>query len=738
MPCKGFGDMKLFQNLLKVFLIAAASRYPLFKVVDSLIENRQSMEQCTKELPCNYVRVFPGKVVPGTGPQVIRVYNGMERPLFMSGRWTHWMDVIPLLNFSVIGSIEYNLSTIDEKQEVRLAHGLNATPQLEEFFQKYPGMRSPMQEAVDALPDHVSPVTYFGMVVCRIVTGITTMPSIWAQRFLEKVVVHERGLQSTRLPLQHIPSSYINGSNGTADEFCGSAATKETIRSHMEKGLSGLTYKISLAGSLFFTVLHDWSLLIKSECGCTCTSRDELYIVVIGVLAFMCLTVTTGACFSWSSGALSVFVAPAPGDTVCFYHLPHLRAFFALATPLSLLFLTLAQLQLLAKSFAKGDFLYTSSYQLPFSYVATSNAWRAGSSFLDDAHSPHRAGRPPLSTPPVVVEEDDDTEEADEEHRRMIHWRRICLWIMDYWFLAIQVLVISPAGMTITKSFVEYAVFTINSQDRISTIVVMGMCCAPFGMFLALGLLQLLELLRKCRGAYVRWSTHSKEAEDLAHAGEPHSFSIAEFFRPLVIFICFAACLSLSPIRLLWNTPKVLDLFRAELWGNGGVSLFLFGISIVSTNVFSIRESLVELERMEFGLTTEESKQQLAEVRALKKDLLREVEDLGRYEEDLQQRVQNLEKGLPQPSEVCCCCTYSSVERREKVCWRLDIRGVEIKCSGGWHHELVSVAAWNSNAKKGLEDQKQSEESEDEDEVSLLKMAEKQERGLQLLSLRQR
>lgn len=643
--------------------------------------------------------------------------------LFISEKWSHWLDVVPVLNFSVIGSVEYRNSTERDALHVKIADGEEPDHNLEDFFKQYPAMRRPMRQAVKSLPDNVTSWTYFGMIVCRLVTGITTKPGVIAGAFLERhqsVFFAEGTLQPSQFPMQHIPLSY-NGSNGTVEEVCSSNTTKANIRSHMEHGLSVYVYTFALGGWFLFTVLHDWSLLIQRDCQIQRTDHHDLGILLLGAMSFMCLTVTTGAGFSWSSGALSIFVSPIGDGTVCFYHLPHIRAFFALGTPLYLLYSTMAQLQLMAKSFAFGDFLYTERYQLPFEYVASSTSWKEGSSFVDDVHSPRRAGRqvkPLMPTEPILTDLDEDKAKEAQESRRMVHWRRILLWLLDYWFVMIQVLVISPAGMTITKSAVEYAVITLNSQDWVSKIVIGAMCTGPSLMFLGLGSLQLLELLRKCGSCLGCCSSSSEEERD----PELTPCSISEFLRPLVMLICWAAGFSFWPVGLLRSPPKVLDLFNAELWGNAGIALFLFGISVVSTNVFSIREPLEELERKEFGLTLEESENYLKEATDLQEDLQKEVEHLADYREQLQERVKKLKaEELEEPEEVCCCSEHAPRERHGKLCcWCVICKGYQIRCSGGWHHELVRLEAQKLSEGLCNSGSAQKEETQDE-EAALLR-----------------
>lgn len=697
---------KLYWYLLKVVLIATATRYPMYQVVSSLIRDPKSLVPCTQENPCNYVRVFPGTLVPGTGPQVIRVYNGMERPLFISEQWTHMFGVVPILNYSVIGSIEYKSSKTEAADVVTLADNGTASDKLREFWRRHPGMEDAMKNETMNLPDYVSHPTYFGMLVCRIVTGIVTRPSIWADEIINKVL--ERGLQTSVHPLQHIPSSYVsNDGTGATEAYCGADKTKDKIKTHMDHGLSFWVYLCSLAGWLVFTVLHDFSLLIEHFCelpekrGCSLKKTA----LVIGCLSFVCQTVATGACFSWSSGTLSIFVAPGPKeqpDTVCFYRLQHLQAFFALGTPLFLHYLLMAQLQLIAASFVKGDFLYTDRYKLPFSYVAGTKTWEKGQRLIHDVvgRSASKKSQP------------ESTDTADTKWYRTL-WLVLCL--MDYFFLGVQVLVISPAGMVITKSVAEYTVKTLHGTDVIPKIVVAVLCTLPCLMFVVLGVLQCFVMWKSCYKL--------KACCGQSTTREPFSMSVFELVRPLIILICWAAGMSFWPFRSLLNPPQRLDLFHAELWGNAGVALFLFGIAALSTNFFGISQYVRFLE----ALATQQDEadkgpekdleKELEEVEAFRKEFQTAKENLRKAEQALQEKRKDLwksKKSEPrlEGSEGKGTCSFVN-------CVRGELPGFPIKFPPGWHHELVSLEDLNPE-EKGDKERCESEETEGEQSASLL------------------
>lgn len=608
--------VSLVCDTLRVMVVVLTMTYPLYEVVSSLTRDPELvLDQCTDQ-PCNYVRVFEGTGIPGTGARVIRVQNGVERPLFIEPQW-QWYGYLPYVVMTNVVTVDYNNSMTVAEPTFTLPYENEAMVKWTSSASKE-NERKAFKAAQEEIPN-VSPATTAALTVCFGFQNLLSRPIGWlVDVVIPDAIIKSRGV----FPPQRIPTAYVKSfGNKTVTEVCGSKDVMKHIGNFMERGPSKIFYTVGLAGWAMCTLLHDVILIIikpdphKHEPELLPpedAERLEEYTLLIGALSVCCLTVATGACFQWSTGALSIFASEVHVDpsvttdkVACFYKLPYLQAFFALSTPMLLLSMLMSRVRSIALSVVHGDFMYTDKYRIPFKYVARAHAWHDSDELLHDI-----GGSRKVQTDRQLPPGESQREDAGNEKYIYKYWkiRRRGLLFLDVAVIATQVSVIALAGFNITMKGGEFAFHTIqdNKVGRILHCVLLLVVHMPSCLFCLIAFLQMVSLGLLCSGRDGKEGGSEAEQTETPKETERHKCKKTiwlmehSFLRPLLILLCWGAGFCMWPGQLIWN-PEInqIDLFQAELWGNSGVALFLLGISFVRANSYGIKDSLDELKEKE-------------------------------------------------------------------------------------------------------------------------------------------
>lgn len=654
---KVFGTWRIPGPLvwLRVIMVVSITVYPFHEVVNTITGYRTQLAQCT-QYPCNYIRVFQGLNVPGTGTRVIRVQNGVPRPIFIepepfAGIFRTFRDV------RTVAYDPNGTTSLPQYGDSDLPEPVSLVANCSSCSKK---MKEALKKATEEMPagGPWTRASSVALAVSDLVQYVVTWPVFaFIDEVLPDSVVRSRG----KAPLQQISRAYTEGWQGSdsVEHVCGDAETKGEIGRFLVTGPSRGAYIWSLLGWSVFTCLHDLALLGYKPEDKDGTSEapqvNEDVTLLLGWLSSLFLILATGACFSWSSGALSIFAADFENKSspLCYYRLPHLQAFFALGTPCVLLSMSMSRMQSLAFSMVHGDFLYTESYKLPFKFVAVARSWRQGDSLVYDAAGAHPTSR---------TQSHEEAEKKEESHRQLadvtLRWRKWALVLLDHLFLAMQVSVISIAGCSITMRAGEGAVSYLRqrtSQGDVMRWILPGVFRAPSVIFVFLAFLQVFELFHHCV-----WNKEKRS-----------HMRIADILRPFVIVICLSAGVVLwpgPPGNFLEKPPEVISLYQAEVWGKGGLVLFLFGISFVRTNVFGIRPVLEEMKKRKKQNKESEMEKEGAAA-GLVRDKSKESVGAGDSDADDLQRPCYLPR---------------------------------VKFSASWHHELVSLDAFRQEKERDV------------------------------------
>lgn len=659
-------------DTFRVLIVVASMTYPLYEVVSSLTRSPDLvLDPCT-DLPCNYVRVFEGASIPGTGTRVIRVQNGVERPVFLEPKWVQWnmWNLLPFVNFTVVESVDFS----DQKHGTHLpAYSLESS-NLNDFLDERANhsgkiMREAMQNATNDLPDFITPATTAALTVCYYLQILLSRPIGWLVDFvIPDFIIESRG----DFPVQRIPSAYVGSSNSTAKQVCADPAVMKHLENFMALGPSKVVYTWGLCCWAFFTFLHDLLLLCyKPEPLEEDVDQKDAHIanekwtLLVGALSVCCLTIATGACFQWSTGALSIFAAPVDignEDIVCFYRLPYIQAFFALGTPILLLSMLMSRIRSMALAMVHGDFLYTDKYRVPFKYVARSKSWHADDALIHDIGGCHLVTHP--------------EKQQEPPHWR---WRRRALLCLDCVVLIVQVSVIALAGFNITMKGGEFAFATLSlPEDEVGPklrYLIIFLVHLPSIIFILIGLLQIGVLLRRI------YRCCTSTIKELIYGN---------LLRPVIMIICWSAGFCLWPGEMIWHPEKIVNLFQAELWGNSGILLFLMGISFIRTNFYDISDSLTDLKN--FAARCRYCKGELTQVDEPKKMCA-------------WCRTEGVKLACPKVGcdyglchEHCEACKLSKipVPQQLKGCIKRDV--IKIPSWSTWYHEFFRIEAINDVA----------------------------------------
>lgn len=636
----------------RVLFTVIAITYILDEAVASVTRSvPHKLEPCTDK-PCNYVRMlglpapenvslkFPldpdaansGDVrtrIPGTGPHVIRVQNGVERPLFLELFHCTFSSLAPTSteydnNTDCIGvclsreddqtwiECPFTTSTTstspqttdrpkDQRDSTKCASTYNFSTAINRSrFMSH--RRDPtaanqsLSSATGSIPGNVHPATRMALAVCVLCRDCLLFPIYVLAGFIPDFMLVSSDSGSD--PFQRIPSGYVEGFgsrssdwwttvNGTAQDVCNRAEVMNVTDNFLDRGFPAqgtcrINFRLALFGWALCTIVHDLILcwykqqperegraIIMTQEKLKAGAQAENFTLLAASLSVIFLTMATAACFSWSSGAMSIFVAELQVQhaksfgiqttaemVVCFYKLPRLQALLALGVPILLLSMLQSRVRAVGQAMVQGDFLYTDTFSLPFNFVTRGYLW--GGDFT-------------LYSSP-------DSGDFDQ---RWAYWesRRLGLLLLESFLDLIQVLQISIVGFDIMVKACEIATDMIheNAGNTLSYVIIPLVYLPSLTLF-AMAALQVVVLLLSLTRAESRWRL---------------MWDLARLVLPV---ICLSAGICLWPGELIAHSQATVNLFQAELWGNAGVVLFSVGVPMVKANLFTTSDWLQELK----------------------------------------------------------------------------------------------------------------------------------------------